>query len=483
MPEALIVSPKLPGGGCAVGRRGYYWLEELRDAGYRTRLVTGIGTDQSLDEVLPLEPLTKGGGGGIRVVGLGPCGLRGHGEGWGPSGPEGAERVEAIDAVRRWVDGVDVVVGLEASGVALLRAACGDGAMGALRVADLGGLRSSGYRRRALRGGHVTGWAESLLSGFGGWVAGGFGAAGRMGESWWEAEVSAWRWAELTLVSSNEALGELAAGLGEEQPGGRVWVVGDGETLGREPVAGELKRLEPRVAYCGDLAVPHHARACVWLAKSVWPRVRSAVPGARLAVVGARVPGQIGRLHGKHGVEVIESGGGELGRALENGVWASSVAGVCPQRMVSGCSGPVFAGLGRGRVVVGLSCLSGLGLAGGGGGAGGIGGGGGIPTEVGTPSLDGGLVTVGNSGSGVALSAAVVGLLRDRDSAERGGRRAYQLVRRSGGWVGQWRRVGAMLRRVAEHRGTRVRSDVGRGLGAGGTLQAGRSAELMELGA
>ncbi|MEM6553111.1 MAG: hypothetical protein AAF750_13420 [Planctomycetota bacterium] len=476
MPEALIVSPKLPGGGCAVGRRGYYWLEELRDAGYRTRLVTGIGADQSLDEVLPLEPLTSGGGGGIRVVGLGPCGLKGSGKGWGPDGPEGAERGEAIDAVRRWVDGVDVVVGLEASGVALLRAACGDGAMGALRVADLGGLRSTGFRRKALRGGHVTGWAESLLSGFGGWVAGGFGGglggAGRMGESWWEGEVSAWRWAELTLVSSNEALGELAAGLGEEQPGGRVWVVGDGETLGREPVAGELRGLEPRVVYCGDLAVPHHARACVWLAKSVWPRVRSAVPGAKLAVVGARVPGQIGRLHGKHGVEVIESGGGELGRALENGVWASSVLGVCPQRMVSGCSGPVFAGLGRGRAVVGLSCLAGLG---------------GVGQEL-TGDGSAGLVTVGNSGSGVALSTAMVGLLRDRESAEQGGRRAYQLVRRGGGWVGQWRRVGAMLRRVAEHRGTRVRSDVGRGAGGvggvgGGRLQAGRSAELTELGA
>jgi sugar transferase (PEP-CTERM/EpsH1 system associated) len=61
---------------------------------------------------------------------------------------------------------------------------------------------------------------------------------------------------------------------------------------------------DPIVVFCGVMDYAPNVEGVLWFAKSVWPSVRAAHPGARFDVVGARPTRAIRRLHAATGITV-----------------------------------------------------------------------------------------------------------------------------------------------------------------------------------
>ena len=89
-------------------------------------------------------------------------------------------------------------------------------------------------------------------------------------------------------------------------------------------------RRVPRVAFLGNLSVPHNVDAANWLAREIWPLVRAALPAAELEIVGADPLPQVLALADLPGVSVT----GALPSLLP--VWERSALLLAPLRFSSG---------------------------------------------------------------------------------------------------------------------------------------------------
>lgn len=86
-------------------------------------------------------------------------------------------------------------------------------------------------------------------------------------------------------------------------PGARVEAVPNGVDYAHlAPAAPPTDSAD--VVFCGVMNYAPNEEGAVWLAREVWPRVRSAVPDARLRLVGASPPAAVTALSAVDGVEV-----------------------------------------------------------------------------------------------------------------------------------------------------------------------------------
>lgn len=104
----------------------------------------------------------------------------------------------------------------------------------------------------------------------------------------------------------------------------------------------------PVVAFTGRLGYRPNEVAALRLVRSVWPRVRRAVPGARLVLAGADAPASIRRLSGSDGI-LVESPAADLA-ALLRGTRAVAL----PLAMGTGTPNKLFEALEAGAAVVSL---------------------------------------------------------------------------------------------------------------------------------
>ena len=149
------------------------------------------------------------------------------------------------------------------------------------------------------------------------------------------------------------------------------------------------------VVMSGNMGYQPNVEAAVWFAKTVWPRVRSARPGARFRVVGTRPARAVTALGGSDGIEVtgaVADVGAELRRATLS---------VCPLRGGSGMQIKVLESMASGTPIVATSF-----------------------GNEGIGARDGQEITIADEPS--AFAAAALGLLADperRDRVAAAGRR------------------------------------------------------------
>ncbi|MEM7682000.1 MAG: glycosyltransferase [Planctomycetota bacterium] len=406
--EAVVVSPFVPGPGGEDRRRGFYMLEMLRDAGFTTRLVALCAPDQDhqsianlADHVDHVHAFHRSGEAWV------------HGAwGWltGESFAAGAARhTEAVEVLSRVLPKAKVVVALGAAGHAMVEQALAPGRPGGLYVLDLSEPAAA-----------VAAHAADDRRGLGAW------AAGTESKAICRAERLAADAADLTLVASEPDIRSLGAK--RQSP---IWAVGNGFDPRDEPGRGYLESLSPRIAYCGNVAIPHHARSALWLARVVMPQVRKAVPDAVLVVP------QPTKLKGL-GARVFETGVVAAFPVQESTPYESlvetCVAGACPQRYVRGCVMQALQVMAAGRPLVTTPALTRL-----------------------LPSDTANAVQVADKAK--PMADALVRLLLHRNEAEQSGLKACRVAHQGATWLAQWRRVGALLRRVADGRDAHVGSD------------------------
>src|SRR5262249_31625087 len=84
--------------------------------------------------------------------------------------------------------------------------------------------------------------------------------------------------------------------------GRRVEVIPNGVALRSASPQDEAAR--PTVAFTGVLSYPPNVSAMLFLAREIWPRVRSTVAGAELVLAGREPAPEISALHGRDGLRL-----------------------------------------------------------------------------------------------------------------------------------------------------------------------------------
>jgi sugar transferase (PEP-CTERM/EpsH1 system associated) len=112
-------------------------------------------------------------------------------------------------------------------------------------------------------------------------------------------EARAARAANTTLVVNERERAALA----RIEPEANIRVLGNGVDVEAFRPPGPPSA-EPRVVFCGVFGYRPNAEAAIWLARSVWPRVRAKRPEARLAIAGADPPLAVRRLARDPSIEV-----------------------------------------------------------------------------------------------------------------------------------------------------------------------------------
>lgn len=407
--EAVVVSPFLPGPGDEDRRRGFYVLEMLRDAGFTTRLVALCAADQDhadianlTEHVDHLHAFHRSGEAWV------------HGAwGWltGESFAAGAARhTEAVAVLASALPRAKVVVALGAAGHAMVEQAMAPSRPPGFYLIDL--------NEPAAAAGHGPGQDER--SRIGAWAA---GAELRAVE---RAERIAADAADLVLVASEPDIRTLGA-----KRRAPIWAVGNGFDPRDTPEHGYLAGLAPRIAYCGDVRVPHHARSALWLARVVMPQVRKTVPDAALVIAQRGKPkGGGARVFESESVVPFAMKDATPYEALVE----TCVAGACPQRYVRGCVSHALQVMAAGRPLVTTSPLTRL-----------------LPSDTAS--------AVAVADKAKAMADALRRLLDHREEAEQAGLKACRAAHDGATWVAQWRRVGGLLRRVADGREVHAASD------------------------
>jgi glycosyltransferase involved in cell wall biosynthesis len=186
----------------------------------------------------------------------------------------------------------------------------------------------------------------------------------------------------------------------------------------------------PTVSFTGTLDYPPNVDAVAYLARAIWPEVRSAVPGARLLIAGRHPVPAIVALHGADGIEVladVADMAAVIGRS-----WVS----VAPMRIGVGIKNKVLEAWACGRPVV-MTGLATNGLT--------------------LPPGHAGLVQT----DAFAVAGAVVRLLRDQRECRELGEAARRHAGERFSWRAAAERMDGLLRREAGcaslSRPTRVR--------------------------
>jgi glycosyltransferase involved in cell wall biosynthesis len=186
-------------------------------------------------------------------------------------------------------------------------------------------------------------------------------------------------------------------------PGTKVWLVPNGVSIG-DPIPSRRDRVGRAVVlFCGSMQLLMNEDAALWLARDIWPVVRSAEPDVELHIVGGHPGPRIRRLNGQQGVVV--TGWVEDVRPA----YARSSVAVVPLRLGGGTKIKTLEALSLGMPVVTTSVgAQGLGLK------------------------DGEHALIADSVE--AFAQAIVGLLRDPELGAKLGSRAREYVELRYSW-------------------------------------------------
>lgn len=105
-------------------------------------------------------------------------------------------------------------------------------------------------------------------------------------------------------------------------------------------------RMQPRAMFLGNLSVPHNVDAACFLAREIWPLVRTEVPAAELQLVGADPAPAVRELGATAGVTVT----GRVPDLLP--FWQATAVLVAPLRFSSGIQNKVLEAMAAGVPVV-----------------------------------------------------------------------------------------------------------------------------------
>jgi polysaccharide biosynthesis protein PslH len=249
-----------------------------------------------------------------------------------------------------------------------------------LSIHDSRALRAREFRRLV---GHPLGWARARVA--------------EWRETTWER-----RWfgaADACVVVSEEdraAVRELCAGA-------RVEVI----PLGVDVTRHEFRRngQAGRIVFTGNFSWPPNIDGAEWFATSIFPRIRARAPRAEFVIAGADPAPPVRALATQPGIRVT----GTV-PDLRPSIWNAAVY-VSPVRAGFGMKNKILEAMALGTPIVATSrSLSGL-------------------ADV----IAGGHLVVADDGA--AMADAVLGLLEDRDGADRMARAARSLVERRYGWA------------------------------------------------
>jgi glycosyltransferase involved in cell wall biosynthesis len=194
------------------------------------------------------------------------------------------------------------------------------------------------------------------------------------------------------------------------------------------PHGTDVNRFRPRpeicprpdtVLFAGTLFYPPNIQAATWLAKSIWPLVRTRAPQARLRIVGRDPAPEVLSLQSDAGgIEVVGSVP-DLGRYMLE-------AAVCvnPVRAAGGMQNKLIEYLSSGRPVV-ATAVANEGI--------------GAPTDV-----------LSLADTAEEFANAIVDLLSRSSDAEDMGRRAREFALNEWSWEAHWLRLEDNLRMLAE---------------------------------
>jgi glycosyltransferase involved in cell wall biosynthesis len=157
------------------------------------------------------------------------------------------------------------------------------------------------------------------------------------------------RTADTTIV-----VGEADARLLQTVSGrGRVAIVPNGVGV-PAPIPGRETPV-PTVVFSGVLAYPPNIDAALWLARSIWPRIRRAIPEARLEIAGRSPVPEVLALDSEPGVRVLAD------VPDMNAVLARAWLAVAPMRRGAGIKNKILEAWAAGKPVV-LTALADNGL-------------------------------------------------------------------------------------------------------------------------
>lgn len=195
---------------------------------------------------------------------------------------------------------------------------------------------------------------------------------------------------------------------------GRVHVVPNGVEVPDAALV-PAEAAQPTLGFTGTLDYAPNIDAVLHAATAIWPRIRSAVPGARFVVAGRNPVAEVAALHGRDGIEVAADVAAMvpvLGRC-----WAT----LAPMRSGTGIKNKVLESWACARPVV-MTPLATNGLV--------------------LPAGHGALV----GASPDVLVAAVIALFEDAPMRHHLGASARAHVRRHAGWSAAADRVDRLLR-------------------------------------
>jgi hypothetical protein len=243
-----------------------------------------------------------------------------------------------------------------------------------------------------------------------------------------QLEVEAAREADLMLVSTHIDLQALA----DRAPMATLWEVANGVDPDAALSSIGLEDMSDALLFLGDPAMPHHARAAVWLARQVMPLVRQSRDTVKLKITGTDLPWCVRRLGKLPWVELLDQAQGQTQPLSVT--MAQCVAGVATQRDARGATDHVLSMMAAGRPVVATMNVA-MSLPG--------------EAAAGPTPAD----------RAEPIAEAVVNLLRDRKLAARQGQRNREFVASAATWEVQWRRVAALVQRLAEDPTIQLQSD------------------------
>lgn len=129
-------------------------------------------------------------------------------------------------------------------------------------------------------------------------------------------------------------------------PPRRVLPVGNGVDLDYFRARQGSERADPCVVFTGTMSYPPNAKGVCWFVREVWPRVRTALPGARFTIVGRDPTDAVRRLAREPGVEVTGA------VADVRPYLASSAVAVAPLHIARGIQNKVLEAMAMARPVV-----------------------------------------------------------------------------------------------------------------------------------
>lgn len=401
--EALVITRSIPGQDRGIGRRTLELLSVLSGSGYDVHLVSLVGPGQSRERAQDLRglcrwahlfehPVRRRLQGAISYLGFGSYLLA---RDW---------HVGMAHKVAELLPQVQVAACVDAIFFDMI--AAGPMAAGSLApghrpvmLLDLGEPMSQRMATKARQSRLPARWVlhNEVL------------ALRRL-------EVIAAQTADLTLVSNDIDLQILWQRL----RGGRLRVVADGIDVNEAPTAEQFAALPETVTFCGDLKIPAHQRAAVWMANQVMPLIRRERRAAVLRFVGRELPRCVQALGARPGIELVELNGNESSLRL---TMLQGVAGVAPHRQPRGCADMMLLALACGRPVVATPAAATL-----------------LPGDTAMAPI--------RADAPAPIAEALTRLLAERTHAFRAGLRSYELVTANATWRAQWNRVGSLLAEV-----------------------------------